>query len=103
MIFEIFANLYDSMILRFSGGLGSARLMVGLHGLKGLFQPKQFYDSVILCQQQKGEQPRSPPGTNPVQAPLPKTAQEPRAPANRPVISSQAVKAERTDRQTGQT
>ena len=30
----------------FSGGLGSARLKVGLDDLKGLFQPKQFYDSM---------------------------------------------------------
>ena len=32
----------------FSGGLGSARLTVGLDDLKGLFQPKLFYDSMIL-------------------------------------------------------
>ncbi|KAK4815132.1 hypothetical protein QYF61_017573, partial [Mycteria americana] len=31
----------------FSGGLGSARLTVGLDDLKGLFQSKQFYDSMI--------------------------------------------------------
>ena len=31
----------------FSGGLGSARVMVGLDDLKGLFQPKRFYDSVF--------------------------------------------------------
>jgi len=31
----------------FSGGLGSVRLTVGLD-LKGLFQPKLFYDSLIL-------------------------------------------------------
>ena len=30
----------------FSGGLGSVTLMVGLDDLKGLFQPKRFYDSV---------------------------------------------------------
>ena len=32
----------------FSGGLGSARLMVGLNDLQGLFKPKRFYDSTIL-------------------------------------------------------
>ena len=32
----------------FSGGHGSARLMVGLDHLKGLFQPKRFYDSVFF-------------------------------------------------------
>jgi len=31
----------------FSGGLGSARLMIRLD-LKGLFQPKRFYDSLSL-------------------------------------------------------
>ena len=30
-----------------SGGLGSARLMVELGDLKGLFQPKRFYDSKL--------------------------------------------------------
>ena len=30
----------------FTGGLGSAQLTVGLDDLKGLFQPKQFYDSI---------------------------------------------------------
>lgn len=30
----------------FSGGLGGAGQMVGLDHLKGLFQPKQFHDSV---------------------------------------------------------
>jgi len=29
----------------FSGGLGSISFMVGLHDLKGVFQPKRFYDS----------------------------------------------------------
>ena len=29
----------------FSGGFGDARLIVGHHDLKGLFQPKLFYDS----------------------------------------------------------
>lgn len=29
----------------FSSGLGNAALMVGLHDLKGLVQPKPFYDS----------------------------------------------------------
>jgi len=32
----------------FSVGLGSAGLMVGIDDVKGLFQPKQFYDSMIL-------------------------------------------------------
>lgn len=32
----------------FSGGLGSATLMVGLDDLKGLFHPKQFDDSMII-------------------------------------------------------
>ena len=32
----------------FSGGLGSVRVMVGLNDIKGLFQPKLFYDSIIL-------------------------------------------------------
>lgn len=31
----------------FSGRHGSVRLMVGLDGLKGLCQPKLFYDSVF--------------------------------------------------------
>jgi len=30
----------------FSGGFGSVRLTVGLHHLKGPFQPKLFYDSM---------------------------------------------------------
>ena len=30
----------------FGGGLGSVTLVVGLHDLKGLFQPKWFYDSM---------------------------------------------------------
>ncbi|KAK4811143.1 hypothetical protein QYF61_019774 [Mycteria americana] len=34
----------------YSGGLGSARLTVGLDDLKGLFQPKRFYDSMILLE-----------------------------------------------------
>ena len=33
----------------FRGGLGSVRLMVGLDDLKGLFQPKRFYESMISC------------------------------------------------------
>lgn len=33
----------------FSGGCGSARLMVGLGDHKGLFQPQWFHDSVALC------------------------------------------------------
>jgi len=32
----------------FSGGLGSVRLMIGPDDLKGLFQPKLFYDWVEL-------------------------------------------------------
>lgn len=32
-----------------SGRVGSVRLMVGLHGLKGCFQPKQFYDLSVQC------------------------------------------------------
>ena len=32
---------------RFSGGLGSVRLTVGLDDLKGLLQPKWFYDSKL--------------------------------------------------------
>jgi len=31
-----------------SGGLGSVKFMVGLNDLKGLFQPKRSYDSVLL-------------------------------------------------------
>lgn len=30
-----------------TGGLGNAGLAVGLNGLRGLFQMKQFYDSVV--------------------------------------------------------
>jgi len=43
----------------FSGGLGSVRLTVGLDDLKGLFQPKQFYDS-IPEQQFKNTEPITP-------------------------------------------
>lgn len=32
----------------FRGGLGSAGLAVKLYDLKGTFQPKQFYSSIIL-------------------------------------------------------
>ena len=32
----------------FSGGLGSARLTVGLNDLKGLFQRNRFYDATTL-------------------------------------------------------
>jgi len=32
----------------FSGGLGSVRLALGLNDLEGLFQRKQYYDSMIL-------------------------------------------------------
>ena len=31
----------------FSGGLGRVRFTVGLDDLKGLFQPKQFCDSLL--------------------------------------------------------
>lgn len=31
----------------FTGGLGSALVMVGLDGLRGLFQPEQIYNSII--------------------------------------------------------
>lgn len=37
----------------FSGGLGCAGLAVGLDGLRGLFQPKRFHDSVILLSPQR--------------------------------------------------
>jgi len=33
---------------QFSGGLCSVRLMVGLDDVRGPFQPKQFYDSVMF-------------------------------------------------------
>lgn len=35
----------------FDGGLSNAGLMVGLHDLRGLFQPKNFYDcmSLLVC------------------------------------------------------
>ena len=36
---EVFKRCVD-VVLRFSGGLGSIRLMVGLNDVKGLFQPK---------------------------------------------------------------
>lgn len=32
---------------QFSGGFSSVRLMVGLNDLRGLFQPKYFYDSMV--------------------------------------------------------
>ena len=32
----------------FSGGLGSVRFTVGLDDLKGIFEPKRFYDSLRL-------------------------------------------------------
>ena len=32
---------------RFIGGLGNIRLIVGLKDLRGLFQPKLFYDSIF--------------------------------------------------------
>ena len=38
---------YDSIIVWFSGGHGSARLMVGLDDLDGLLQLKQFYNSMV--------------------------------------------------------
>jgi len=31
-----------------SGGLGSVRLMIGINDLKDIFQPKWFYDSMVL-------------------------------------------------------
>lgn len=34
----------------FSGGRGSAGLMVWLHDLKDFFQPKIFYDSLYHCE-----------------------------------------------------
>jgi len=34
-------------VTRFRGGLGSTTLKVGLDDFTGLFQPKQFYDSVV--------------------------------------------------------
>ena len=37
------------MILWFSGKHGSDRLVVGPDDLKGLFQPKQICDSLVLC------------------------------------------------------
>ncbi|KAK4817432.1 hypothetical protein QYF61_014508 [Mycteria americana] len=44
---EVFKRYVD-VVLRdmYSGGLGSARLMVGLDHLKCFFQPKSFYDSM---------------------------------------------------------
>jgi len=33
----------------FSGGIGSARLMVGPNDPEVLLQPKRLYDSMILC------------------------------------------------------
>jgi len=33
---------------RFSGGLGSVRFTIGLNDLKHLFQPKLYYEPVIL-------------------------------------------------------
>jgi len=37
-----------SLGIWYSGGIDSIRLMVGLNDLDGLFQSKQFYDSVFL-------------------------------------------------------
>ena len=39
-------GLTDLRLLPF-GGLGSVRFTVGLEGLKGLFQPKCCYDSIL--------------------------------------------------------
>lgn len=33
---------------QFSGGCGSSELTAGLDGCRGLFQPKQFHDSMTL-------------------------------------------------------
>ncbi|KAK4811384.1 LOW QUALITY PROTEIN: hypothetical protein QYF61_000568 [Mycteria americana] len=46
---EVFKSRVDVVLReRCSGGLGSAGLTVGLDDLKGLFQPKRFYDSMKL-------------------------------------------------------
>ena len=42
---EVFKRCVDVLGTWFSGGLGSVRLTVGRDDLKGLFQPKRFYDS----------------------------------------------------------
>ena len=34
----------------FSGGLGSVRFTLGLNDLKGLFQPKRFYNPMIISE-----------------------------------------------------
>lgn len=36
------------VMIRLGGGLGSGRLMIGLDDLKGVFQHKYSYDSIIL-------------------------------------------------------
>ncbi|KAK4823922.1 hypothetical protein QYF61_008308 [Mycteria americana] len=47
---EVFKRRVDVVLVTwFSGGLGNVRLMVELDDLKGLFQPKRFYDSVQWC------------------------------------------------------
>lgn len=49
------------MVLRilFIGGLGSAGLMFGLHDLRGLFQPKQFNDSILQSRHSCRKSPHS--------------------------------------------
>ena len=44
---EVFERHVNCLGTRFSGGLGSVRLTVGLD-LRVLLKPKSFYDSVIL-------------------------------------------------------
>lgn len=41
---EVFKRYVDVTIGTYSGGLGNVGLLVGLNGLKGLFQPKWFCD-----------------------------------------------------------
>jgi len=45
---EVFAGHVD-VVLRGRGGLGRVRFTVGLRDLEGLFQPKEFYDSLVFC------------------------------------------------------
>jgi len=46
---EVIKRQVDVVVrVLFSCGLGSVRFMVGLDHIKGLFQPKQFYDLMIL-------------------------------------------------------
>lgn len=37
--------MQDHLGTQFSGGYGSVKFTIGLNDLKGLFQPKGFYDS----------------------------------------------------------